>query len=108
MYACFHRLTESGHLIIARFRVIAVPAAVMLRRIAMLRERRHDQIALYPVPVFPCGRLPEPYLIVHPIRLEHISGGRHVKIGQVTPFVKGGFPVLGVLNSHVQPLEYDE
>ena len=48
-------------------------AAVMLRRIAVLGERGHDHIPFYPVPVFPRGRFPEPYLVVYPVRLQHIG-----------------------------------
>ena len=44
-----------------------------VRRIAVLGERGHDHIPFYPVPVFPRGRFPEPYLVVYPVRLQHIG-----------------------------------
>ena len=56
-----------------RTRMEAVSAAVMMRRIAVLGERGHDHIPFYPVPVFPRGRFPEPYLVVYPVRLQHIG-----------------------------------
>ena len=80
-----------------RTRMEAVSAAVMLRRIAVLGERGHDHIPFYPVPVFPRGRFPEPYLVVYPVRLQHIGLKRHVEIGQVAPLAQRRLMVLGIL-----------
>ena len=82
-----------------------VPAAVMLRRIAVLGERRHDHISFYPLPVFPCGGLPEPHFVVYPVRLQHIGGERHVEVGQVAPLAQRRFMVLGILYGYIEPLE---
>ena len=82
-----------------------VPAAVMLRCIAVLGERGHDHIPFYPVPVFPRRRFPEPYFVVYPVCLQHIGGKRHVEVGQVAPLAQRRLMVLGVLYGHIEPLE---
>ena len=74
----------------------------------MLREGRHHEVTLHPVPVFPCRRLAEPYLVVYPVGLQHVGRLRHIEISEVAPLVERRLPVLGILYGGVQALEDDE
>lgn len=55
-----------------RTRMEAVSAAVMLRRIAVLGERGMTTYLL-PSPCISTRKIPEPYLVVYPVRLQHIG-----------------------------------
>lgn len=76
----FNGRDVAGGLFVGGFGVVAVGGVVMVGGVGVVGEGRHDEIALDPILVFPCGGFPEPHFIIDPVCLEHIGGLGHVKI----------------------------
>ena len=96
----------AGGLFVGGFGMVAVLLVVVLECIAVVGEGGHDEVALYPVFVFPRGGFAEPDFVIDPVCLEHVGGLGHIEIQEVAAFVESGFVVFGFLDGDVYPLEY--
>lgn len=95
----------AGGLFVGGFGVVAVGGFVMDGGVGVVGEGGHDEVAFYPITVFPCGGFAEPHFIIDPVCLEHVGGLGHVEIQEIAAFVECRFVVLSVLDGDVYPLE---